>query len=219
MSGDSTRFLYPFLDEEARDAGALLADLAASARLKWADSVRLGEGSVARCEDGLRAAARAMAERVAGGGRVLVFGNGGSAADADAFVQLLCRPPRGPSVAARSLVADASVLTALGNDIGVESVFARQLMAHARPVDVAVGFSTSGNSANLVAAFAEARRSGLVTVGLAGYDGGAMAASGHVDHCLIVDSDSVHRIQEAQVVVAHHLWQLLQAELETGVPA
>lgn len=219
MSGDSTGFLYPFLDDGEQDTDGLLADLAASARAKWADSIRLGEGSIARCEDELRAAARAVADRVVAGGRVLVFGNGGSAADADAFVQLLCRPPRGPSVAARSLVDDASVLTALGNDIGVESVFARQLMAHARPVDVAVGFSTSGDSANLVAAFAEARRSGLVTVGLAGYDGGAMAASGHVDHCLIVDSDSVHRIQEAQVVVAHHLWQLLQAELETGVPA
>lgn len=219
MTGDSTGFLYPFLDDGDQDTDALLADLAASARSKWADSVRLGEASVARCDGELREAVRTIAGRVAAGGRVLVFGNGGSAADADAFVQLLCRPPRGAPVAARSLVADASVLTALGNDIGVESVFARQLMAHARPVDVAVGFSTSGDSANLVAAFAEARRTGLATVGFAGYDGGAMAASGHVDNCLIVDSDSVHRIQEAQVVVAHRLWQLLQAELETGVPA
>lgn len=216
MSGDSTGFLYPFLDGGEQDTDALLADLAGSARSKWADSVGLGEDSVAERADGLRAAAEAMADRVADGGRVLAFGNGGSAADADAFVQLLCRPPTGPPVAARSLVADASVLTALGNDIGVESVFARQLMAHARPVDVAVGFSTSGDSANLVAAFAEARRIGMATVGLAGYDGGAMAASGHVEHCLVVAADSVHRIQEAQVVVAHRLWQLLQTELQAG---
>lgn len=219
MSGDSTGFLYPFLDDAEQDTDDLLADLAGSARSKWADSVRLGHDSVAACDGALREAADAMAERVSAGGRVLVFGNGGSAADADAFVQLLCRPPSGPPVAARSLVADASVLTALGNDIGVESVFARQLMAHARPVDVAVGFSTSGDSANLVAAFAQARRSGLATVGLAGYDGGAMAASGHVEHCLVIGSDSVHRIQEAQLVVAHHLWQLLQTALETTVPA
>lgn len=219
MSGDSTGFLYPFLDDGEQDTDGLLADLAGSARAKWADSVRLGEDSVAACDDALRAAAEAIAERVSAGGRILVFGNGGSAADADAFVQLLCRPPVGPPVAARSLVADASVLTALGNDIGVESVFARQLMAHARPVDVAMGFSTSGDSANLVAAFAEARRTGLVTVGFAGYDGGAMAASGHVDHCLVVDSDSVHRIQEAQAVLAHRLWQLLQAALGTGAAA
>lgn len=219
MSGDSTGFLYPFLDDAEQDTEELLADLSASARSKWADSVQLGEDTIAARHDELRAAAGAVAERVTAGGRVLVFGNGGSAADADAFVQLLCRPPAGPPVAARSLVADASVLTALGNDIGVESVFARQVMAHARPVDVAVGFSTSGDSANLVAAFAAARVRGLTTVGLAGYDGGAMAASGHVDHCLVVESDSVHRIQEAQVAVAHRLWQLIQAELDAGVPA
>jgi D-sedoheptulose 7-phosphate isomerase len=219
VTEDSTGFLYPFLGDAEEDTDDLLTVLAASARSKWADSVQLGEHCIAAHDDELRAAARAVAERASAGGRVLVFGNGGSAADADAFVQLLCRPSIGAPVAARSLVADASVLTALGNDIGVDSVFARQLMAHARPVDVALGFSTSGNSANLVAAFAEARRSGLTTVGFAGYDGGAMAASGHVEHCLIVDSDSVHRIQEAQVVLAHRLWEMLQSELEAGVPA
>lgn len=219
MSGDSTGFLYPFLDDEERGTDDLLADLVRSARAKWADSVRLGEDSIAGCEREMQEAALAMAGRVHAGGRVMVFGNGGSAADADAFAQLLCRPPSGRPVGARSLVADASVLTALGNDIGVESVFARQLMAHAHAMDVAVGFSTSGDSSNLVAAFAEARRRGLVTVGFAGYAGGAMAASGHVEHCLIVDSHSVHRIQEAQVAVAHRLWQLLQAELEAVVPA
>lgn len=219
MSNDSTGFLYPFLDDTAQNTDDLLLDLAGSARAKWADSVRLGEESIARGDAELRAAARAMAERVSTGGRILVFGNGGSAADADAFVQLLCRPPSGTPIAARSLVADASVLTALANDIGVESVFARQLMAHARPVDVALGFSTSGDSANLVAAFAEARRRSLTTIGIAGYAGGAMAASGHVEHCLVVDSDSVHRIQEAQVVVAHRLWQLLRDELQAGEPA
>lgn len=219
MSGDSTGFLYPFLDDAEQGTDDLLADLSRSAEAKWADSVRLADTSIAALDDDLRAAATTMADRVSAGGRVLVFGNGGSAADADAFVQLLCRPPAGQPVAARSLVADASVLTALGNDIGVESVFARQLMAHARPVDVAVGFSTSGDSANLVVAFAEARRQGLATIGFAGYQGGAMAASGHVDHCLVVGSDRVHRIQEAQVALSRRLWDLVQAELRTEVPA
>lgn len=214
MSGDSTEFLYPFLDEGAADVDALLGDLAASARAKWAESERLATETLERSTDVLHAAARAIAAAVAAGGRVLAFGNGGSAADADAFVQLLTGPSAGRPVAALSLVADASVLTALANDIGIDAVFARQLMAHARPGDVAIGFSTSGDSANLVSAFAVARRRQLTTVGVAGYDGGAMVASGDVDHCLVVGSASVHRIQEAQVVLAHRLCQLVQGELQ-----
>jgi D-sedoheptulose 7-phosphate isomerase len=151
-----------------------------------------------------------MAERFVAGGRLFVFGNGGSSTDAAGAVALFTHPPSGPAMPARSLVADHAVLTALANDVGFELVFSRQLASAARPEDVAMGLSTSGSSANLLRAFAEARRLGLLTVGVAGYDGGTMAASGTVDHCLVVRSDSVHRIQEAQSAVVFALWERTQ---------
>ncbi len=102
------------------------------------------------------------------------------------------------------------MLTALANDVGFELVFARQLIAHARPGDIAIGFSTSGGSVNVLRAFEEARRRGLLTIGLCGYDGGAMAASDDIDHCLVVRSDSVHRIQETQAALIFELWSIVQ---------
>ncbi len=110
-------------------------------------------------------------------------------------------------------MADAAVLTALTNDVGVEVVFARQLIAHARRGDIALGLSTSGGSANVLRAFAEGRRLGMLTVGLAGYGGGAMAGCPDLDHCLPVDGQSVHRTQEAQSAVAHALWSRVQERL------
>jgi D-sedoheptulose 7-phosphate isomerase len=115
---------------------------------------------------------------------------------------------------ALSLVSDIATITALANDIGFEVVFARQLAAFARPGDVAVGLSTSGNSENLVRGFDEAARRGLLTVGLAGYEGGRMAEIDTVDHLFVVPSSSVHRIQEAQTTVYHVLWELTQVQLE-----
>ncbi|HEX9992367.1 MAG TPA: SIS domain-containing protein, partial [Acidimicrobiales bacterium] len=161
----------------------------------------------------LDAAAAAMAGRFAAGGRLFAFGNGGSATDAASVVALFLRPPWGRPLPARSLAAETAVLTALGNDVGFDLVFSRQLIAHARAGDVAVGLSTSGNSENLLVAFAEARRRGLLTVGLAGYDGGRMAASPDVDHCLVVRADSVHRIQETQAALAAALWAGVQSAL------
>jgi len=149
-------------------------------------------------------AAAAIGRRVAAGARLFTFGNGGSATDAELAADLFRRPPAG--VPARSLVDDRAVLTALANDVGFELVFSRQLIAHARPGDIALGFSTSGGSANVLRAFAEARRRDMLTVAVVGYDGGALAAGGDVDHCLVVRSDSVHRIQEAQDALVHDLW-------------
>ncbi|MGH9148761.1 MAG: D-sedoheptulose-7-phosphate isomerase, partial [Acidimicrobiales bacterium] len=147
------------------------------------------------------------------GGRLFTCGNGGSATDADGAAQLFARPPSGQPLPARSLALDYSVLTALSNDIGFDVVFARQIGAHARAGDIALGLSTSGNSENLLAAFAEARRRGLLTIGIAGYDGGLMATCGHLDHCLVARSDSVHRIQEAQAALIHALWAAVQRAL------
>ena len=151
-----------------------------------------------------------MARRFRAGGRLFTFGNGGSATDAASFAALFTRPPRGQGLPARSLVADEATLTALGNDVGFELVFSRQLIAHSRAGDMAMGFSTSGNSDNVIRAFSEARRRQLMTVGLAGHDGGQMATCGDLDYCLVVGSDSVHRIQETQDAVGLTIWQRVQ---------
>ena len=112
-----------------------------------------------------------------------------------------------------SLAADEAVVTALGNDVGFDLIFSRQLIARARDGDIAVALSTSGNSADLTTALAEARRRGLYTIGFAGYDGGAFAAEGTVDACFVVRSQSVHRIQESQALLGHRLWAAVQRHL------
>jgi D-sedoheptulose 7-phosphate isomerase len=152
-----------------------------------------------------------MAERFAAGGRLFAFGNGGSSTDAAATAALFAAPPWGSAQPSRSLVEDTAVLTALGNDVGFDLVFARQLIAHARAQDIALGLSTSGSSRNVLAAFAEARARGLLTIGLAGYDGGEMGASPDVQHRLVVRSESVHRIQEVQASVVFALWSAVEA--------
>ncbi len=213
MSPEATDFLYPFIEGDETDSSSLLTDLAASAGGKWAQSTALRAETLERCEEQLRTVAAAMAERFAAGGRLYAFGNGGSATDAEGVAQLYTQPPRGTPLAARSLAEDQAVLTALSNDIGFDVVFSRQLIAHGRPTDIAMGFSTSGNSENLLVAFAEARRQGMLTVGLSGYDGGRMAADPNLEHCLVVRSDSVHRIQESQASLTHVLWAYVQEAL------
>jgi len=210
---EPTGFLYPFIEAEERDSGPLLVDLATSAREKIAASVQLKTDTLELRAAEIESAAGAMADRFARGGRLYAFGNGGSATDADSVVARFRRPPSGVALAAASLVEDRAILTALGNDVGFELIFARQLIAHARPDDIALGISTSGGSANVLAGFAEAARRGLLTVGVSGYAGGAMAASGDVAHCIVVRSDSVHRIQEAQDAVLRALWAGVQAHL------
>src|SRR6202030_1415653 len=137
-----------------------------------------------------------------------------SATDAEGAVDLFRSPPYGRPLGAMSLVDDRAVLTALANDVGFELVFSRQIIAHGKRGDIAVGFSTSGGSKNVLAAFAEASRRGLLTVGLCGYEGGAMARSESIAHCLVVASDSVHRIQEAQDALVLELWSIVQQCLD-----
>jgi D-sedoheptulose 7-phosphate isomerase len=214
MSREATDFLYPFIEGDETDATALLADLARSAQAKWAQSSRLRDQTLTESDHQLRTVAAAMAERFEAGGQLFAFGNGGSATDADAVAQLYTRPPWGAPLPARSLVTDHAVLTAMSNDIGFDIVFSRQLEAHGRAEDIAFGLSTSGNSENLLRAFAQARRQGMLTVGLSGYDGGRMGASPDLEHCVVARSDSVHRIQETQSAVIHVLWALVQTQLE-----
>ena len=212
----SVEELYPFLYDGGGNAVAdVLAEVRRSTSDKAAEIVALRQRIGTDYADRLDACAAALAGSFRAGGRMFTFGNGGSSSDAQAVAQLFLDPgPGSRPLPAVALTTDVDVVTALSNDVGFEVVFARQLAAFARPGDVAVGLSTSGGSANVLAAFAEARRLGLVTVGFAGYDGGRMAeaaAAGAIDHLFVVPSASVHRIQEAQTTTYHVLWELTQS--------
>ncbi|MHA6792970.1 D-sedoheptulose-7-phosphate isomerase [Pseudonocardia bannensis] len=213
----TTESLYPFLHAGATDAAALLADVARSTREKVAEIGRLREEVLDADAGALAACASEMADRFARGGRLYVFGNGGSSTDAMAVASLYVDPgPGRRPLPALALPCDVATLTALANDIGFEVVFARPLAAAGRPVDIAFGLSTSGGSANVLRGLATARERGLLTVGLAGYSGGAMAEAaerGEIDHLFVMPSVSVHRIQEAQTTVYQVLWELVQRAL------
>ncbi len=213
-SGDGTDFLYPFIESQESDPQTLLADLAASAQAKAAESAALRRTTLAANADLLNPAAAEMARRFTAGGRLFTFGNGGSSTDAATLAALFAGPPTGRPLPAWCLTADQAVLTALGNDVGFELIFARQLIARARHQDIAIALSTSGSSADLTAAMREARRRGLYTIGLAGYDGGQFAESPDVDACFVVRSQSVHRIQEAQALLGYQLWALVQQNVQ-----
>jgi D-sedoheptulose 7-phosphate isomerase len=151
-----------------------------------------------------------MATSLLAGGRVLAFGNGGSAADAQHFVaELVGRMRRErAALAAIALTTDPSVVTAVGNDMGFDAVFRRQVEAHGRPGDVALGISTSGRSPNVVLALRAARERGLVTVGLTGNGGGSLA--GRVDHLIDVPHADTQRIQEVHTMVLHVLCEVVE---------
>ena len=206
--------LYPFLyGEHAQesDSESILAHVRRSTAEKAAEIVALRARLAEELGGALEAAAAAMAARFTAGGRLFTFGNGGSATDAADVAALFLQPPRGRALPALALTSPVAVLTALANDVGFEVVFARQLGALADPADIVFGVSTSGGSENVLRAFEEARRRQLLTVGLAGYDGGRMAESGLVDHLFVIPSPSVHRIQEAQTTAYHVLWSLVQS--------
>lgn len=158
---EPTNFLYPFIDAQEHDRGSLLVDLAASAQAKAAESAALRRSTVESSAELLAKAAAEMAARFAAGGRLFTFGNGGSSTDATTLATLFARPPAGRALPAWSLTADEAILTALGNDVGFELVFARQLIARADSGDIAVAMSTSGSSADLTVALREARKRGM----------------------------------------------------------
>jgi len=161
----------------------------------------------------LVALADAIADRVRAGGKVLVFGNGGSAADAQHFAgELVGRfTKEGPPIPALALTTDSSIMTAVGNDYGYEHIFKRQVEAHARPADIAVGISTSGNSKNVLEAMKVAKSRGLLTVGMTGEGGGQLAAL--VDHLFAAPSKETPRIQEVHHLMNHILCELLEERL------
>lgn len=209
-SGASS-FLYPFLGESETDLDRVLEDVRASVLAKARDVGDLRERTLTESLDELVAAAGALRERLDAGGRVLALGNGGSATDAIDLVADLRHPPAGwPARAAIDLTEDTAIVTAIANDIGAEAIFQRQVIAHGREGDVLVALSTSGGSANVLAALAEARRRGMATVALVGYDGGRIAGERLADHVIVSRSEHIPRIQEAQASAYHVLRELVE---------
>ncbi|HEX5188548.1 MAG TPA: SIS domain-containing protein [Streptosporangiaceae bacterium] len=216
----SIESLYPFLFAGGTDIASVLDQARASTVAKAHEVMKLREQVCALSGQRLAACARQAAERFAAGGRLLTFGNGGSATDAEQIATLFLYPGGDARpLPAIGLASDTAVLTSLANDIGVDVVFARQIAAFGRPGDIAIGLSTSGNSENLLRAFDEASRRGLMTIGIAGYDGGKMAELDGIDFLFVAPSSSIHRIQEAQTTIYHVLWELIVAELTEPDPA
>jgi D-sedoheptulose 7-phosphate isomerase len=207
--------LYPFLYSGASDVEAVLTQVRQSTVDKTREIIELRASVLESDGERLYACARDLARAFARGGRLLAFGNGGSSTDAQDLASLFLSPAGDTRpLPAFGLTNDIAVVTALSNDIGFDVVFARQVAAFGRAGDIAIGLSTSGNSANLLAAFDEAARRGLLTVGIAGYDGGRMAELDSIDHLFVVPSPSVHRIQEAQTTLYHALWELTLGALD-----
>jgi D-sedoheptulose 7-phosphate isomerase len=205
-------FLYPFLTEAEDDLGAVLADVRDSARAKAAEVTALRAATVDGSRAAIDAAAGALRRCFAAGGTVLALGNGGSATDAMDLVADLREPPAPlPARPALDLTEDPAILTAMANDVGFDTVFARQIIAYAKPGDLVLALSTSGGSANVLAALERARRDGLATVALVGYDGGRIAAEGLADHVIVSPSEHIPRIQEAQATVLHALRVLAES--------
>jgi D-sedoheptulose 7-phosphate isomerase len=200
----ASAFLYPYLGDAPSDSAAIVDGVARSIVEKARDAALLREQLADEQAEGIAAAVVAIGERVAAGGRLLIFGNGGSATDATDFaLDCVLDAPSGPPIPAISLAAEPAILSAIANDVGVELTFLRQLIAQSRPADVAFAMSTSGGSKNVVAALEEARKRGLLTVALLGYDGGEIVRRGLADHAIVVRCDYIPRIQEAQAAVYH----------------
>lgn len=214
------RLFYPYLFAGGSvSTDEVLAQVRGSILAKCDEIVQLRRAVLEKSSAQIVAAGSAMASAFAAGATLLAFGNGGSATDAQDLVADLLTPPvpGQPALPAIALTDDIAVVTAVGNDVGFENVFVRQVIAFGRPGDIAVGISSSGNSANVLAALEQAKRQGMLTVALAGYDGGKAARSAAVDHCLVVPSDHIPRIQEAQATVYHALLELVFASLNSGI--
>lgn len=203
-------FLYPFLGSGQQQTETVLEEVAASILMKVADDACLRARVASEEADAITNAALALANSVLNGGKLILFGNGGSATDANDWALDCIAPPTGlRPVPAVSLANDSAVITAIANDVGNEAVFLRQLIAQARSGDAAVAISTSGGSANIILALEEAKRRGLVTVALLGYDGGETLRRGLAAFPIVVRCDYIPRIQEVQASIYHVIRELM----------
>ena len=176
-------------------------------------SLEIHNRLIAECLPSLTSAAHVLIEAYRTGHKALFFGNGGSAADAQHLATELSvrfKTTR-KAIAAIALGTDAAMLTAVGNDLGFEEIFARQIEALGRPGDVALAMTTSGKSANILRALRTARRLGLIAAALGGKGGGDLA--GLADPMLVVPSDVTARIQEMHVLLGHALCEAIEVGL------
>lgn len=180
---------------------------------KARESAELALQFFAAAADDIEACARALAARVAAGGRLFTVGNGGSACDAQHVAVEFQHPiiEKRRALPAMALTSDAALLTAIGNDTDFARVFVAQLELQARPGDALLGISTSGASSNVNRALGWARKHELLTIGFSGRDGGAMRDA--CQWCFVVPSWSIHRIQEVHTTLLHVLWDQLQVAL------
>jgi len=205
-------FLYPFLGQEKQETGDLVTQVAASIQMKVQDDSRLRVQVAHEQAEQIGGAALAIQERLLKGGKLIIFGNGGSATDANDWAIDCVLPPAGyRPVQAISLSLDPANISAIANDVGTEVIFLRQLIAHARPEDVAIGISTSGGSRNIIMALEEARKRKMLTVALLGYDGGEIKRRGLADFPIVVQCDYIPRIQEVQASIYHIIRETLEA--------
>ena len=207
--------LYPFLSGDKKDPKKKNESLLESVRQKAEHSVAVKQTFFQENAQLIVDTAYTIARIYQNNGRLLSMGNGGSSCDASHFAVEFLHPITAgrPALTVINLVADTAMMTAVLNDVGAGHIFVRQLEAHARKGDGLIGISTSGSSENLVVAFKRAKEMGLYTIGLSGNDGGKMAEEGFLDHCIIVQTDSIHRIQECHVALYHILWDLVHTIL------
>lgn len=167
------------------------------------------------CIPDIEACGNKLAESVRNGGKILFCGNGGSAADSQHLAAELVIRYRSSvnraSIPAIALTVDPSIMTAGGNDIGFENIFAREVEAYGKKGDVLVGISTSGNSENVFRAIQQAKKRGLITIGLLGSDGGKIAKE--CDLTVIVPSDITARIQESHILIGHIWCEMIEETL------
>jgi D-sedoheptulose 7-phosphate isomerase len=207
----NSSFLYPFLGKGQQPLEQVVREVQGSMLQKMQEVNSLRTAAAESEARAISEIAAAVSERLERGGRLIAFGNGGSATDANDLVSDCVDPPPGfGTIPAVSLSAEPANITAIANDIGTEAIFARQLIAHAKPEDVAVGISTSGGSANILTSLAEARKRGLLTVGIVGYDGGRIVAERLADYAVVVRSDYIPRIQEVQASIYHVLREVVE---------
>ena len=206
-----SEFLYPFLGRRKQSTDDLIAEVARSIQLKVDDDAKLRDQVASDQAEQLSNTAVALFERLRRGGKLILFGNGGSATDANDWAIDCVLPPSGyRPIPAVSLALEPANITAIANDIGTEAIFLRQLIAQARPEDVAIGISTSGGSRNIIMALEEARKRGMLTVALLGYDGGEILRRGLVDFPIVVHCDYIPRIQEVQASIYHIIRESLE---------
>jgi D-sedoheptulose 7-phosphate isomerase len=204
-------FLYPFLGQERQETGDLVPEVAASIGMKVHDDSALRTQVAREQADQISGTALAIHERLSRGGKLILFGNGGSATDANDWAIDCVLPPEGyRPVPAVSLSLEPANITAVANDIGTEVIFLRQLIAQARPDDIAVGISTSGGSRNIIMALEEARKRNMLTVALLGDDGGEIKRQQLADFSIVVHCDYIPRIQEVQASIYHIIRETLE---------